>query len=187
MNPPFPINAKAYTVAAWIGVALLGGFVLTVLVAGRWLETFQGGLFLLGAFALVWFNDRLPSLLVLQFVIAAIVNAAGWIWNEFKTVYGYDGFAHLYTTFAITLALGFLTYWRVQQHFRHHLLHFVLVISSFGISLGALWEVFEWTLLGELSNPIVDIIMDIGAALAGMAAPWLMGAQQDVADSGTNQ
>ena len=183
MIPPFPLDARAYTVGAWIGVALLAGGVLSVLVSGNWLGAFQGGLFLVGALMLILFNDRLPSLLVLLFVAAAVVNAAGWVWNEYKAIFGYDEFAHLFTTFAVTLALGFLIYGRVQHHFYDHRLHFVLVIASFGISLGAFWEVFELTLLGSLRDPVNDIIMDsIGAILAGVAAPWLMGAQKPAAE-----
>jgi hypothetical protein len=176
MSPPFPIDSKAYTVGAWIGVALIAGGFTVTLVSGHWVEAFQGGLFLAGALALVvFFNERLPSLLILLFVIAAIVNAVGWIWNEYKHTYGYDEFAHLFTTFAVTLSLGFLTYRRMQGYFHKHRSHFALAISSFGISLGALWEVFEWSLIGDLRDPVGDIIVDsIGAALAGITAPWLL-------------
>lgn len=178
MTPPFPLDSKAYTVGAWIGIALLAGGVLSVLLSGNWAGALQGGLFLAGALALILFNDRLPSSLVLLFVVSAVVNAAGWIWNEYRSIFGYDEFAHLFTTFAVTLSLGFLVYWRVQHYFYDHRLHFVLVIASFGISLGAFWEIFELTLLGNLRDPINDIVMDsIGAILAGVVAPWLTGAQ----------
>jgi hypothetical protein len=112
------------------------------------------------------------------------MNAAGWVWNEYKTIYGYDELAHLFTTFAVTLSLGFLVYWQVQHYFCDHHAHFVLVIASFGISLGALWEVFEWTLLGQLRDPVGDIVMDsIGALLAGLVAPWLLGTETSAAGS----
>lgn len=167
---------------AWIGIALLAGGVFSVLMSGNWIGVFQGGLFLAGALALILFNDRLPSLLVLLFVVAAVVNAAGWVWNEYKTIFGYDEFAHLFTTFAVTLSLGFLIYWRMQHHFYDHQFHFFLVIASFGISLGTFWEIFELTLLGRLLDPVNDLVMDsIGAILAGIAAPWLMGAQKPAA------
>ena len=103
-------------------------------MSGNWIGAFQGGLFLTGALALVLLNDRLPSLLVLLFVVSAVVNAAGWVWNEYEAVFGYDEFAHLFTTFAVTLSLGFLTYWRVQRHFYNHRAHFVIVIGSFGMA-----------------------------------------------------
>jgi hypothetical protein len=187
MAQPIALDSDIYRWAAWAGVALLAAGVLYVFFAGTWSQLLQGALFLAGVLLLIIFNDRLPSLLVMLFVLAAMVNAAGWVWNEYKTP-GYDEFAHLFTTFAVTLALGFLAYWRVQHHFRRHPVHFVLVISSFGISLGALWEVFEWTLIGELRDPVGDIIVDsIGAILAGIAAPWLIDEKRTAAAQHENR
>jgi hypothetical protein len=54
----------------------------------------------------------------------------------------------------------------------------VLVIASFGITLGTFWEIFEWAVLKQLPNPVVDIIMDsLGAVTAGVAAAWILGLQ----------
>ncbi len=116
----------------------------------------------------------------LLFVVAALLNAVGWTWQAYTGIPGYDEFAHFFTSFTVTLSLGFLVYRSVREPFRQHRLHFVLVIASFGISLGAFWEIFEWAILRELINPVVDIIMDsLGAVLAGFAAAWFLGVESE--------
>jgi hypothetical protein len=57
---------------------------------------------------------------------------------------------------------------------RHRVFLF-LVIACFGITLGALWEVFERAVpdIAE-PNPIVDIVMDTLGAVTASAA-WTFG------------
>lgn len=93
--------------------------------------------FLIASAAFVAIDTRLPSLFNFLFVAAAIVNAADWVWSFYVTIAGYDEAVHFYTTFAVTLSAGYLTYYSVREHFRHHRAHFVLVISSFGLSHAA--------------------------------------------------
>jgi hypothetical protein len=171
-----PLENKAYVAAAWLGIVLLAGACVFVLLKGNWFGGLLLAVFLVASVAFVVFDEELPGLFDLLFVAAAIVNAAGWVWDLYGRIPGYDEIAHLYTSFAVTLSLGHLVYRRVRAPFREHRLHFVLVIASFGISLGAFWEIFEWLVLKELQNPVVDIIMDsLGAVLAGIAAAVSLG------------
>jgi hypothetical protein len=173
-----PLDSKAYVVAAWLGIALLAAALVVLIVRADWVNALLLGPFLIGAAGFVALDHRLPSLFDLLFVVAALLNAIGWTWNAYTSFPGYDEFAHFFTSFTVTLSLGFLIYRRVEEPFREHRLHFVLVIASFGISLGAFWEIFEWAVLKELINPVVDIIMDsLGAVLAGLAAAWLLGTE----------
>lgn len=181
MNLDRPIFAKA----AWVGIAALGLASVYSLVARDWI----GGLFMVGflaaSIAFVAFEDRLPTLFDLLFVSSALVNAIGWAWDYYTTVWGYDELVHFYTTFAVTLSLGYLTFYAVRSHFRTHRTHFVLVIASFGVSIGALWEIFEWLILVKLTNPVEDLVMDtLGAILAGFIAAWALGAEPDEQEAG---
>jgi hypothetical protein len=170
-----PVEHKAYIVAAWIGIALLAGALLFILFRGSWLNVLLLAIFLAAAIGFVAFDRRLPSLFDALFVAAAIINAAGWILAIYDSIPGYDEIAHFFTSFAVTLSVGFLVYRGVREHFREHRGHFVLVIASFGISIGAFWEIFEWMILDQLTNPVLDIIMDsLGAILAGFAAAWFL-------------
>jgi hypothetical protein len=169
-------NDPRFDIAAWIGIALLAAAAIFTAWRGEWLATLGITGFLIASAAFVVFDSRLPTLFNFLFVIAAIVNAAGWVWRFYETIAGYDEAVHFYTTFAVTLSAGYLTYYAVREYFRHHRAHFVLVISSFGLSLGALWEIFEWVILPSLNNPVEDLIMDgLGAVLAGLVAAWALG------------
>lgn len=169
------LSSRGYTAAAWAGVALLAVAVVYVAIMGNWFGALLLAAFLTVSVAFV-VAKPLPSLFDLLFVAAAMLNAAGWVWDLYGKVVGYDEIAHFATSFAITLSLGFLVYREVREPFREHRLHFVLVIASFGITLGAFWEIFEWALLRSLPNPIVDIIADsLGAVGAGVFAAWALG------------
>jgi hypothetical protein len=137
----------------------------------------------MASMAFVLREDRLPNLFDTLFVIAALVNAAGWVWNLFELPGPYDELVHAYTIFAITLALGWLAYASLFESFRAHHWLFMLVIASFGIAIGAVWEIVEWTadlllradVVKNLHDTIVDLIVDsLGALLAGVASVWAL-------------
>lgn len=164
---------------------LLAAALITVTFRGDWWGALLLAVFLFASIAFVLFEDRLPTLFDLLFVVAALLNGAGWVWGLYRQVAGYDEFTHFFTSFAVTLSLGFLVFRAVQAPFRDHRILFFLVMASFGITLGAFWEVFEWTILTSLPNPVVDIIMDsLGALLAGVAAAWFLGLMSAEDDPG---
>lgn len=169
------LDRRAYRILAWIGIAFIAAATVVVMLRGDWSGVAVLGAFLLASIALVAFEDRLPSLFDLLFVIAAMVNGAGWIWNLYKSVLGYDEFAHFFTTFAVALALGYLVLYVMREHFRAHRVHYAVIIISFGVTLGAWWEVFEWVILAKLTDPVGDIIVDtLGAVLAALLAVWAL-------------
>ncbi len=169
------LENRGYTAAAWIGIAFLAVAIVIAVVNANWFGAVLLAIFLIASLVFVIAEQRLPSLFNLLFVAAAVMNAAGWVWNLYGKIIGYDEFTHFFTSFAITLSLGFLVFDAVKEHFRDHPRHFVLVIASFGITLGAFWEIFEWAALKQLPNPVVDMIMDsLGAVTAGVAAAWVL-------------
>lgn len=175
------LDSATYKTTGWIGIALL--VVATIYVAAvqrDWTGAALLGVFLLASVLFVGFEDRLPALFDALFVSAAIINAVGWVWGLYKQVWGYDEFAHFYTTFAATLSLGYLTFYVMRRHFREHSAHFVIVVTSFGVTLGAWWEVFELIILKKLTDPVGDIVVDsLGALLAGLLALWTLVRQSD--------
>lgn len=169
------LNNKVYTMAAWFGIVLLVVALTVVALRGNWLSTLLLAAFLIASITFVLLEDRLPAIFNLLFVIAALLNAAGWVWGLYGRIPGYDEVAHFFTSFAVALALGYpvlriLTTAGVGGH----RIFFFLVVASFGITLGALWEVFEWAALIREPDPVIDIIMDtLGAATA--SAAWFFG------------
>lgn len=79
--------------------------------------------------------------------------------------------------------MGWLAYGSLFDSFRAHRWLFMLVIASFGISIGAVWEIAESTadiflrtsVVPGLDNTVIDLIVDsLGALLAGAASVWAL-------------
>lgn len=176
-------NWQGYRVAAWAGQALLALFVIFAAIGGNWLNAFALACFLIASAVFVIRDDRLPTLFDFLFVLAALLNALGWVWGLFYMPGPYDEIVHAFTTFAIALALSFLVYGSMLNLFRHHKILYLLTIASFGIAIGALWEVTEWSagkilstkVIGSLDDTIIDLIMDsLGAGLAALTSLWAL-------------
>ena len=180
------VNWRGYRIAAWIGQFVLA--IATVIIGVRvgWQAAAILLLFLVGSFVFVWKDRYLPTLFDLLFVIAALLNAGGWI-GLFYQPGPYDEIVHAFTTFSITLALSFLVYHPMLTLFRNHRLLYLVTIISFGIAIGALWEIFEWVTatINSLDDTIVDLIMDtIGAIAASLLS--LRALQEETTPRSTN-
>ncbi|MBE9169675.1 hypothetical protein IQ238_19825 [Pleurocapsales cyanobacterium LEGE 06147] len=160
-------NWRGYRVAAWVGLFFLAIATTIVLTQGNWQAALTLLGFLVAAFIFVLRDRRLPTLFDLLFVLAALLNAGGWI-GLFYQPGPYDEITHAFTTFSITLALSFIVYHPMLTLFRTHRQLYVLTIASFGIAIGALWEIFEWltAVINDLDDTIVDLSVDSIGALA---------------------
>ncbi|MBD0262580.1 MAG: hypothetical protein ICV78_07610, partial [Tolypothrix sp. Co-bin9] len=81
------------------------------------------------------------------------------------------------------LALSFLVYSSMLNIFRNHTILYLVTIACFGIAIGALWEVTEWSagkilntqVIESLDDTIIDLIMDsVGAGLAALFSLWAL-------------
>ena len=174
-------NWTGYRTAAWFGLALLSVAIIVVGLQQAWMVALPLAGFAVAAILFLKLDDRLPTLFDLLFVIAALLNAGGWAFRWYNTIGPYDEVAHGFTTFAITLALGYLVYGRMLAGFHSQRLLFALTIASFGIAIGALWELVEWgadfvvasEVVENINDIMDDLIMDtIGAVLAGWMSLW---------------
>lgn len=174
------LHGPAFKIVAWLGITAIGVALAFVLVQRDWPGVALLTAFMVASILFVAFENRLPAVFDTLFVLAAVVNAAGWVWNMYEQVWGYDEFAHFYTTFAVTLSLGYLSFYAMRQHFREHRWHFAVALISFGVTLGSWWEVFEWIVLKELTDPVSDIVVDtLGAVLAAGLAIWAVGKETE--------
>lgn len=101
------LDNKIYTMAAWIGIVGMALALAAVASAGDWLRSLLIMVFLAASTAFVLLEDRLPALFNLLFVTAALLNVAGWVWWLYEKIPGYDEISHFFTSFAITLLLGY--------------------------------------------------------------------------------
>lgn len=60
---------------------------------------------------------------------------------------------------------------------------YLVTITSFGIAIGALWEIAEWSagkvlsteVIESLDDTIIDLVMDsLGAGLAALTSLWAL-------------
>ncbi|MFB2770948.1 hypothetical protein ACE1AT_16900 [Pelatocladus sp. BLCC-F211] len=91
-------NWRGFRVIAWVGQALLTIFVIVAALQGNWLNALALACFLVVSLVFVIKDDRLPTLFDFLFVVAALLNAAGWVWGLFYMPGPYDEIVHAYTT-----------------------------------------------------------------------------------------
>lgn len=170
------LYASRWNIASWAATAA------SVIVAGIVLATaahWTGAAMLLGfaavsAFLLVG-KQRVPPMFTFLFALVGLLNGAGYAWLLFKKPGPFDEIAHLFTCFVITLTLAYATYASVRVHFRDHLILFVIIVTSFGMSVGVVWEWIEWMFNfgAGLVDTLSDLLMNtIGALLAGLLGAW---------------
>jgi hypothetical protein len=167
------LDGRTYAVVAWVGIAVLGASIPALAALGQWVGALVMLPFLAVSVAFVLFEPRLPTLFDALFAWAAVINAAGYAWDLYDAVNPYDGFVHLCTIFAATLTFGYLTFDAVRGAFRDYPALFVVMIASFGLAAGALWEVFEWAagFIGSIADTMVDLMLDgLGALAAALLA-----------------
>jgi hypothetical protein len=165
------LNGRAYMLAAWAGIAVLGGWIPILALLGHWPGALAVIPFLAAAVGFVLYEPRLPIMFDALFAWAAVINAAGYAWDLYPTLASYDGFVHLCTTFAVTLTFGYLAYDSVRSAFHDHPWLFLVAIGSFGLGTGAIWEIFEWGVgvIGPVDDTIGDLLLDaLGAVAAAL-------------------
>lgn len=170
-----PLGSRSYRHLSWL---LLAGVVAGAgwsALAGRGYDAAAlGGLAILGG--LFMRQHELPGLFTLLFLIAGLVNAAGYAFDLWRDPAWFDEAVHFYTSFAVIAGLGWLALARTQLFGRTPI--FVAAVASSGLVLGFLWELFEWSIgiIGTRRDTIIDLLMDaLGAIAAGLFCAWAAG------------
>ena len=113
--------------------------------------------------------SRVTIVVAVLLVIAALVNAAGYLLDLWREETAFDEAVHFFTSFVVTLAGG-LALLRVRR-LAHSRLQLLFAVVGLGLALGLAWEAFEW-LIGIVGSPRdtrVDLLMDAGGAAAAAA------------------
>lgn len=75
------------------------------------------------------------------------------------------------------MTIGYAVYQSVRLHFREHLILFIIMVTSFGVSVSVVWEWIEWIFNfgGGLVDTLSDLLLGtIGALLAGLVSAWVL-------------
>ncbi len=146
--------------AGVVATALLAG---AAAMAGEFVKSGVLWGFVATAAGLLALPRRVPTVLVAPLVAAGLVAGFGYVFGLFEAVRIYDEFAHALAGFAVAAAVGTAIFGRLGGYV------LIAALASFGIAVGALWEVFEYAagLGGGLGDTIWDLGWDGVGAVAG--------------------
>lgn len=111
--------------------------------------------------------------------IAIAGNIAGFVFNLYDQLRWFDEVIHAYTIFALTLVAALYAYGAVLTGAHAHTFLFILMVTSIGLAIGALWEVAEWlydwlfasqNTIKSVPDRLIDLIMD---TIGGLVVGWL--------------
>ncbi len=137
-----------------------------MLIEGELVRGLISAVFLGLSFVYFLRDDRRVTLLHILFALAALLGAIGYVFGFFEEVASYDELVHAYMTFSVSLAFLFLFYGGAVP--RRRAVATATSVFTLGVTVGALWEVFEWVvgIGGGLPDTISDMVVDSGGALA---------------------
>lgn len=156
-------RAAVFLTAALTGTATVAA--LNAAFGGSWMAALAwASCVLVGAVALAS-RRKLPPLIGLSLLIAAMVNAAGYTLNLWHERTPFDEAVHAFTSFAAmaaatwVLLAGGVASWRTV----------IPLAIGMGIVAGLAWEAFEWLIgiVGDWRDTAIDVLMDAAGAFAG--------------------
>jgi hypothetical protein len=150
------------TAAALLVLAVIG--VIAAMQGVIW-NSGATAIFLALFMTLLW-RDGSPPMAVLAIAAWAVaLNSAGWVWNLFDRVWGFDEIAHALGTAAATLFTAFYVYQPLFSLWQRYVFSVSLAVFSLGMMLGAYWEVAEWVGTRLLATAPYDILEDVASDL----------------------
>ena len=108
--------------------------------------------------------------------VGILASAASSLFGLYNKIWWFDEVLHMEIPLALALLIGLYGYGVVLTGARDHGLLLILAIAGLGVSLAAVWEVWEWiydqfvrpnAILGK-TDTIIDMVMGtIGSVAAG--------------------
>lgn len=169
------LNARAFSMISYVLLAATAVGAVYMALAAQWFSALALAGIVVLALLFIAQQDRLPAIFTFLFVSAGVINAAGYIFQLWKTPAWFDEAVHFYTSFTVVAAIGWLLLSGTRANAAGHPWRFTAAVTGVGVVLGILWEIFEW-IVGIIGTPwdtIMDLIMDtLGAIAAGLFCAW---------------
>ena len=171
------LHSLWYTRFAWATRVFLGLALVWELIDADVIGALSIALFIALSFAYLLRNERLPNLFDMLVALSALLNAFGFVFDLYRSVPLYDEVAHAITIFSLTLAFFFVFYRDAVPTARA--LAMATAVFTFGVTIGSLWEIAEWTtgqifdieVVFGLSDAITDLMANsVGALAAALVA-----------------
>ena len=170
LRDPLDLLRLSFVVAS-VAFGLAGSFEYSVRLAGTFLLVVAAQ------------RLRLPRLFDLLFIVGMWLQAWGNALRLFENIYWWDNLVHLVVPFSsvpvlyvLLVRLGLLHHEIVEQgHPLRHNLGLAIFAVAMGLSIGAIYEVYEYVAVNWLDAPlaigysdtIFDLTLDTVGALAG--------------------
>lgn len=172
------LNHRGFAIASWLVLAFVAVGALFLATRVRWFDALAMAGFVALGVAFLLNGRRLTSVFSLLFVLAALVNTAGYAFDLWHDPIWFDEVVHAYTSFAGMAAIGWLVVRGSALDGKSHASRLILSVTAIGLAIGVLWEIFEWA-IGIIGTPFDtrrDLVMDtLGAVAAGVWCAWVAG------------
>lgn len=172
------LDRPSFRWASQLALLIAAVAAIYFLFQSRWYDAAALGAVAVVGFIFIAAKDRLPSLFTLLFVIAALINALGYVLTLWHERTPFDEIVHAFTSFTVCAAAGWLLLSRTRLVSGDENVKLVLAVAAIGLVIGVLWEIFEWIIgiIGGPTDTIMDLVMDmIGAVAAGLFCAWAAG------------
>lgn len=172
------LNHRGFLIASWIVLAVVAAGAAYLAFQARWFDALAMAGFVLLGVTFISTGDRLPRVFTFLFVVAALANTAGYVFDLWHGPVWFDEAVHAYTSFAGMAAIGWLLVRRTRLEESAHAWRLVLAVIAIGLVIGIAWEIFEWAIgiIGPWLDTRRDLVMDaLGAVAAGLWCAWVAG------------
>lgn len=175
------MDSRWYLAGAWLVRLVLLGVLIQQIVVGDAVGATSMALFLALSYTYLLRRDKLPNAFDAMVSVAALLNALGFVFHLYRVIPLYDNVAHATTIFAVTLSFFFVVYRDTLT--AAPTLAMATAVFTFGVTVGSLWEIVEWTaevvldtnVVFGLDDTVTDLITNTLAALAAGAIALTMG------------
>ncbi len=174
---------NAYTVLTHFTVLILIAAIIDAIVHGHFVGAAALGVFAALTMLYIYKAKAHPAVLDAVLAIMMTLNAIELAWNLYNIPGPYDETAHFYTAFGVTLILGYFVSRAMHWSARRAWLY-ILIAASIGLSMGALWEIGEWSidhfnllsfkLVSGLDDTVTDMMFDTIGSLMGAVVLYTM-------------
>lgn len=177
------LDGTAYLAISFILLMLVATAAFVLALQQRWMDaTALAALAMLG-FAFLGMERMLPRMFTLLFILAALVNTAGYVFSLWHQLSYFDEAVHFFTSFTVMAAIGWIILSLTSVEDTGTV--YVLLIVGLGFVIGVFWELFEYVIgiIGSGWDTSIDILMDVaGAICAAGLCSWLASSQSGLTE-----
>lgn len=146
-----------------------------IALSGALIEAAILAALVIGALAMLLWQDKLPALFTLMFTAVAALNGCGYAFTLWGRPFWFDEVVHLVTPFVVVAAIAWILIRRDEAEPAHNKASYFTKVLVLGLMIGFAWEGFEYLagIVGSRRDTASDLVMDgLGALAAAAFCLW---------------